>query len=360
MEERDVTTRIANPFARLEEMLADPPADGMFLTFVTPGSPAAEVGFRPGDIVVKVGDTPVTGSQEFYRGLQPAGEDDKSRPVTVLRSDGEEAEIEVPLPFRGYAACAVKKGKRAWEDLPDSDYEPDFSGLADGTEIWLRNSLEEERAGFERILIRHEGDEIHVDTLFRLGGEHEGETWDYRTHSLSRHRLNRWLSVTRTSFAEGAPGEEKLRGDMALGEDGVWRGRRGGPQGGEPEEVEFPSAAENLLTPYNVTLLPLTMPLAEGARVTFCGAGEGTALVSCRERMECVGKETVDVDGEEVEAWCFVWRHYGEYGESERFYVTDDRKLVRVDWGPNYGMCWAVNVPAAEVLDGVPEHVRLE
>jgi len=355
-----MATQTENPFAHIEMLLAEPAADGMFLTFVTPGSPAAAVGFRPGDIVVAVGDTPTPDAKAFYGALQPQGEDDKARTLKVLKSDGAEAAVEVPLPFRGYSACVVKKGVRAWEDLPDTEYEPDFSALHDGAEIWLRNSLEEERAGFERILIRREGDVLHVDTLFRLGGEHEGESWDYRTHSVSRHRLNKWLSVTRTAFWEGAPGEEELRGDMALGEDGMWRGRRGRPDGGEPEEVEFPAVAGNVLTPYNVTILPLTMPLEKGARVTFCGAGEGTALVSSRERMECTGKTTVQVDGEEVSAWCFEWRHYGEYGESEKFYVTDDRKLVRIDWGPNYAGCWAENVPEANVVDGVPEHVKVE
>ena len=67
------------------------------------------------------------------------------------------------------------------------------------------------------------------------------------------------------------------------------------------------------------------------------------------------------VDDEDVDAWCIVQRHYGldAYGGDERMYVTDDRRLVRVDWGPNYAGCWGEAVDPADVLDGVPDHVKL-
>lgn len=358
-EEEKMTTEALNPFAEIESVLADPPATGMFVTFVTPGAPAEKAGLGAGDTVVAVGDVGDLTLQSFYQALQPTEEGDTSRLLKVRRPDGAKEEIGITVPLRGYSACPVIAGKCAWEDLPDTDYEPDFTGLTDGTEIWLRNSLGEERAGFERLLIKRDGDFIDVDTLFRLGGEHEGETWDYRTHSVARHRLDRFLSLVKTTFHEGSPGEEKLQGACELGDDGIWRGVRGTPDGKE-EPVEHRPVSLHGLNSYDVTLLPLTMPLAEGARVTYCAAGEGTGYVTGRGRMECTGKETVDIDGTQIEAWRFEQRHYGETGVSEKFYVTEDRVLVRIDWGPNYGGCWAVNVGKEHVLDGVPEHVKVE
>jgi len=253
------------------------------------------------------------------------------------------------------SACGVRQGVAAWDASPDPDDAFDASGLGEHGAIWLRNSLGKDRAGYEILTWRREGGLLRVEVHFALGGDDgRGGTWTYSTRALSTHRLERGLPVVRTAFHEmGA-----LRGDARLGDDG-WRGERGGPDGTRVP-LEEPDAGP-FATAYSTTLLPLTMPLREGARLTFVSAGDGVPIPLGRDRLECVGRGPVQVDGRTVEAWTFAQRHYGlgTYGGDERFHVTDDRRLVRIDWGPNYADCWAEAVARDDLMDGVPEHVVL-
>jgi hypothetical protein len=347
-----------HPFVEIESLLARPAATGLFLTTVRSGSPLEEAEIRPGSIVTHVGDAAVESLRGWLEAMQPQGEDDDRRSVVVRGPDGEERTIELPVPLKGYAYCMVEEGKPGWENRPDTAYEPCFDGLEDGTGIWLRNSLGDERAGYERLLVKRTGAGLELDALFRLGGETPDGPWDYRTRALTTHRMDRFLSVCRTAFWEGGPGDEHLHGDVVLGDDGVWRGTHGAAAGG-PKEVEVPGTPA-MITPYSLMVLPVTMPLEAGSCVTVCVAGEGTGLVTSRSRLERDGPRTVSVDGEDTEAWQFRWVHYGESGEEERFYVSADRRLVRVDWGENYGNCVGEMVDEARVLEGVPGHVTLD
>jgi hypothetical protein len=355
-----MTEMVENPFAEIEEMLASPAATGLFLTAFRPTCPLLEAGAEPGDIVTAVGETAVSELGGYLQAMQPQGEGDETRVLHVRKRDGSTMTCEVPTPLSGYGYCVVKAGESAWDQVADTPYEPDFSGLADGTEIWLRNSLGDERAGFERLILKRDGDLLEIDTLFRLGGDDpQAGAWDYRTRALSSHRLDRWLSVVRTAFWEGSPGEERLSGDVSLGDDGFWRGTHGQPDGTE-SPAEFAAVSSHVMTPYTLMVLPLTMPLEEGACVNVVMVGDGSGVASSRRRIECTGKKTVTVDGAETEAWCFAWRHYGVVEGTELFYVSDDRRLVRVEWGPGYGYCNADLVDRERVLDGVPEHVTVE
>jgi hypothetical protein len=349
-----------NPFAELEAVLADPPADGMFLTWVAEDSPLAEAGVSARDTIVAVGDTAVGDKRAFYTAMQPEGPEDDTRSLTVRGLDGGERRVDVPTPLRGWSGCVVTKGKAAWTAEPDTGYEPDFSAFEGGAEILLRCSLEDERAGYEILRIRDAGDHLESETLFRIGGEGpDGSTWDYRTRGVSVHRKDHCLSLVRTAFWEGSPGAERLTGDVTLADDGRWRGVHGKPDG-TTKEVDFAAVTPSSISAYGMTILPLTMPLEAGATLTFAVAGDGTGLVTARHRLVCDGKETVKVDGADVDAWRFTYHHYGEYGELERFYVTDDRRLARVDWGENYGGCWGESVAEDALLDGVPAHVTIE
>ncbi len=344
-----------NPFADIEARLAEPSADGMFLLKIAEKGAHMEAGLRQGDIVVAVGGEPVTSHQSWMQAMQPQGEEDSGvRKLEVARG-AERIGAEVPAGLRGLGVCWVKEGHPAWIAREDTDYEPDFSWFEKTPGIWLRNTLGEERAGYERLLMTCRGEYFDLDIAFALGGDAgEGKTWDYRTQSDSAHNYDRYLSVRRTEFHEAG----KLVGRVALGEDNVWRGVRGSPEGEKEIEVPFLAPA---ITPYTSTLLPLTMPLADGACLNFVLAGDGSAVAAGRSRIECLGRRKTTVDGEEIEAWCFAWRHYGSRKdeEDEHYFVSDDRRLMRIDWGPNYGNCWCELVPEERVLEGVPEHVTL-
>ncbi|HHH76048.1 MAG TPA: hypothetical protein ENL03_03370 [Phycisphaerae bacterium] len=76
--------------------------------------------------------------------------------------------------------------------------------------------------------------------------------------------------------------------------------------------------------------------------------------------MDCIGKRTVKIDGRDTETWCFAWRHYGcrEEVQDEKMYVTEDRQLVLIEWGPDYQNCRTEMLPKKRVLELTPKSIR--
>jgi hypothetical protein len=343
-----------NPFAEVELMLQRPAADGIFITYLEQNSPFANAGVAVGDIVVAAGEQATLDEKSFYQALQPRDEKDKKRMLRILRG-GKQLEIDVPTSAGGYDICAVAKGRSAWDDKPDFQDEPDFSALGDGAECWMRNCFGEEPAGYEHISIRRSGDKIEAALDFRLGGDGKpGKTWEYFTRAATVHRLDRKLSVLKTAFWEGRP--EKRRGEVSL-VDGIWRGVH--LNNGKEENVSYTANSPGVITGYTSTLLSLIMPLREGASLTFFISSDASGIAKGRSRMECIGRRTVTVCGEQVPAWGFAWRHYGNRKpeEDEHYYLNDERELVRIDWGPGYGNCACERMDKERILKSIPKHI---
>jgi serine protease Do len=70
-EEAGVTVRPLTP--ELARRLGTRDLNGVVITEVRPGSPAAEAGLEPGDIVRRVGGRPITSANDFYKALEEAG-----------------------------------------------------------------------------------------------------------------------------------------------------------------------------------------------------------------------------------------------------------------------------------------------
>ncbi|MGE0433237.1 MAG: hypothetical protein AB7K09_13170 [Planctomycetota bacterium] len=351
-----------HPFADIERRLLNPPGDGLMITWTNPVTPPPG-DLRVGDLITAVNEAPIENRRAFYQAMRPAGDDDTTRRLTLNR-DGTSVVVETATQPRGYSICDVRRGQPAWDARPATSYEPVFDRLLGSREIWLRNSFEQTPAGFEVLRLTPGDRELTVDTLFRLGGVDDAgaESWDYRTHSITTHRLDAQLSVTRTAFREGKPGKEKLLGDVRVDADGrTWRGTHHHNATKVDQPVEF-VAPWRMLTGYTVTLLPMTMPLEEGASTIVVQCSDGIALPIARSRVECVGRREVMVGGQAVNAWCFAWRHYGmrPADEDERFYVDDERNMVRIEWGPDYGGCWCERVESREALGDLPAHVKVE
>ena len=69
------------------------------MTEVEPGSPAAERGLRPGDVVVMVGQTRVTNLDDAMSGIEEAkSEGRESVVVRIVRGRGDTARFIV-IPF---------------------------------------------------------------------------------------------------------------------------------------------------------------------------------------------------------------------------------------------------------------------
>ncbi|KAF0246122.1 MAG: hypothetical protein FD180_953 [Planctomycetota bacterium] len=345
------------PLDILELALQSPRATGIFVVEVRPGSPAAGAGIAAGDIVTEVGGAPTPDLQAFSKALQPGNKADRNVKGTKL--DGSKFDFIVPAGRLGIQGYAVKTATCAWRSEPDCPDAPDFSAFGKDASWWLRSSFGEERAGYERIHMKRRGDLVEFDHLTHFGGGAGEQKWTYRSNVLSTHRLDGILSTISMESITGtkAEGQEKAR--LALGDDGVWRGYVIDPKGVETKIEERPVVAASLNV-YAVPLLALTMPLRAGARRAFPEVRESSGVVRGRSRLECLGREEVAVNGKRVPAWCFACRHYGEGANFERFYVSDARRLVRIEWGQDYGGCWCEAITKPEAGKGIPKHIKVE
>lgn len=341
----------------LELALQSPRATGIFLVEVRRGSPADHAGFAPGDIVTEVGGTPTPDLDSFLKALQADGKG--ALVLEGVRHNGAPFAVELPSGRIGVQGYAVKAGTCAWRTAPDCPDAPHWSAFSRDSSTWLRSSFGKEPAGFERMHVRRRGDTVEFDHLTHFGGGEGAEQWAYRAHVISTHRLDPILTTISMECEFGTKGKGQESNRLALGLDGVWRGEGVDGTGAKKKIEEKPTVAAALNT-YSVPMLALTMPLRAGARRAFPEVREGTGIVRSRSRLECLGREEVDVNGRRVPAWCFAWRHWGEGPNFERFYVSDQRRLVRIEWGPDYAGCWCEEVTKAEASKGIPKHIRVE
>jgi len=77
----------------------DLPADaqGVVVTEVQPGSPAAEKGLRRGDLIVEAGRRPVTSPKEVGEAVREAAEQGKDTILLLVQRDGQNRFMAVPL-----------------------------------------------------------------------------------------------------------------------------------------------------------------------------------------------------------------------------------------------------------------------
>ncbi|HUS46346.1 MAG TPA: trypsin-like peptidase domain-containing protein [Phycisphaerae bacterium] len=109
--------------------------EGAYVSKVLAGMPAAEAGLRPGDVVLRVGDTPVHEPDDLIQIVQAALVGEKVV-LTVLR-DGERREIAVEVGRRPApeALLASAEGGRWWRGMrvvPLSDELREQTGLEAG------------------------------------------------------------------------------------------------------------------------------------------------------------------------------------------------------------------------------------
>jgi len=74
---REIGLAVQAPTPEMAEQLDIEPGDGVVVTQVAPGSPAARVGLRRGALVLEVNRQPVSGADEFYQAIA-ASENDRA------------------------------------------------------------------------------------------------------------------------------------------------------------------------------------------------------------------------------------------------------------------------------------------
>ena len=343
---------------QLELALQSPGASGIFIVEVRSGSPAAAAGIAPGDIVAELGGKPTPDMGALLEIVQAGGPE--PRELRGVKRDGSAFSVQVPAGRLGIVGYAVIAKTCAWRQAPDATDAPDFSAFEKDTEWWWRSNFGKERAGYERVFVKRRGDRVEFDHLTFFGGGEGKEKWAFRGQSITTHRLDAILSTTAMESVTGTKEEGQARSRLALGVDDAWRGESTDAKGVKTKIEERP-AATAATSIYTVLLIPLTMPLRAGARRVVAELRESTGTVHARSRLECLGRFEVEVKGKLTPAWCFVWKHWGEGGDNfERIHVSDERRIVRIEWGPHNGNCWCEAITKAEAGKGIPKNIKVE
>lgn len=342
----------------LELALQSPHATGLFLVDVRAGGPAEQAGLAPGDIVTELGGRPTPDMRALFEITGDGGKE--PRAMRGVKRGGAPFTVKVPPGRLGMSGYAVTAGACAWRLAPDATDPPDFSAFAKDSSTWVRTIFPEEGpAGYERVHVKRRGDLVVFDHLTFFGGGKAEQQWAFRSNAISTHRLDALLTTTAVDSIRGTKAEGQARTTIRLGDDGTWRGVATSAKG-DRTEIEARPRAESALNIFAVPLLALTMPFRAGARRSFPELAESDGTVKARSRLDCLGRFDVAVGGAQVPAWCFAWKHWGEGDSFERFYVSDDRRLVRIEWGPHNGNCFCEAITKADAGRGIPKQIRVE
>ena len=94
-------------------------AGGCQIDRTTPGGPAARAGLRPGDVIVKFGETPILTPAALLDAIREEGEVGEAMPVTVLRPGRGELALPVTLTrWTGDAAVPQNAPLPGWPFRP--------------------------------------------------------------------------------------------------------------------------------------------------------------------------------------------------------------------------------------------------
>lgn len=312
----------------LEQVLADPPATGVLVLMVVPGSQAEKAGLRAGDIITAYGMAPTP----TVRHLQAA----KSRaqgllavPLQVVRRE-KATMITIEPGEIGIRTMDVTKGQKVVPRPPATAAKLDLSRLKKGpVEAWYWFSLDSgtSKAGFEHHILRIEGDKLIRDSEVAFDG---GRQWGLN------HFLVRCVATAEprpkliaTDFS--APlGHYQVRGRLEeKGGKRVWKTTVIKDEG--EKTIEF-AAPLDLHSDYMHTAVASMMPRKAGEclHVTTLNAGQGSIVGL--GGLVCRGKEQTHLRGDKkVEAWRVEVVTMGRTGQVA--WVDDEGRVVKNSYG---------------------------
>jgi hypothetical protein len=301
----------------MEKVLANPPATGLFLTFLAPDGQAYGAGLREGDILFSYAGEPTPDMAALAK-LIPAKAGEAAVGLRYVREDAERT-VVVKGGRLGLLGMGVEKGKPVVRH-PETAYTPNFGALKPG-DTFYNFVMNGEKAGFERHRLTPTADGFEMDRVvrFKLG--------DMAQSLHMRQKLSRgkYLALQSMEFTAGDEPLAKVERQGA-----ALIGKAAGEGGDRAVNTPVPA---DLIPSYALDFAALTMPRQVGACLYFSELNEGEVSISGHHELYCAAKETIQVGGKAVEAYRYDASRFGTV--TNRYWITADDRLVKADYtGP--------------------------
>jgi hypothetical protein len=299
---------------RIGPILAVPPATGLLIFEVIPGSQAEKAGFRVGDVLTHYDGQPVANIEQLVRLAGAAIKENREHILVTAKRGVEDLEAEFdPAPL-GVRLVAVNRegGRTLWR--PETRYEPDGRPLAQLVAEGHRWELlmhGGEVLGWSHAFVAERGKRLILRAQSRLDSKHMNEKRDVVV-TFSR---NKYLS----------PRSIRLKSKETLVLDLHYdSGKLTGERVGVPVSAEAPA---DCVSSYLAGHVAAMMPLKPGACLR-CSALEPASLVAAPfADICCVGEQPFEVAGKTVKTWHFEQTIFGK--TVAQFWIDENRRIVQ-------------------------------
>ncbi len=307
------------------KILEAPPATGLAVLFVEPGSQAEEVGIQRGDILLEYAGAPVASLDDLRRqagGLAAAS-------TAKIVSKGQERSVEVRPGKLGLNVIAVKKGQPTELRPPATNVKFDFAALEKAPlDLWYNFYIDGRKCGVERHRLSVKDGELLLYSRVAFDG---GPLWgvnDFKVEVVASAESRPLLKRTRFEFVPAGAVTEGRRGETKDAQGLPWQIRKTG--GGKPDRVSETVLPVDAMADYLLAQLAAFMPIEKGACWHASATIEASGEVIGPAGLLCAGTDTLEVDGEASACARFEMHAMGRITRAS--WVDAKSRLVRSDY----------------------------
>ncbi|MBE7464781.1 MAG: PDZ domain-containing protein [Planctomycetes bacterium] len=307
------------------KLLEAPPATGLMVLFVEPGSQAEEVGIRRGDILLEYAGAPVASLDDLRR--QAGGLAEAS--TAKIISKGQERSVEVRPGKLGLNVIPIKKGQPTALRPPATDVKFDFSALEKAPlDLWYNFYIDGRKCGVERHRLSVKDGELLLYSRVAFDGGPQWGVNDFKVEVAATAEPRPRLKRTRFEFVPAAAVTEGRRGEAKETPGLPWQLRKTG--GGKPDRESETLLPDDAMADYLLAQLAPFMPIEKGACWHASAVIEASGEVIGPAGLLCAGTDTLEVDGEASACARFETHAMGRI--TRACWVDAKSRLVRSDY----------------------------
>ena len=317
-------------------VLREPPATGLLIFEVVPGSQCAKAGLQVGDIITHYDGQPVKTVADLSQLARAAAKEKRAGLLLLARRGDQELDTEVDAAPLGVRLIGVEQGRGRTLWRAQTPYEPDLQAitqLLNQQHRWELLVQEDKPVGWLHYYLTRQGDRLVLRLQSRLQDDRLNEKRDVIVSFVA----DRYLSVRSIRLVS----QESLVLDLQA------HGRKlEGERAGVPVSAVLPAdAISSYLAPLAVTMMPM-----QAEACLHCSYLESGSLWAAPfADLYCHGKVELQLEDKSVPAWRYEQTVFGE--TVANYWLDAERNLVQVMYGPT--IC-GVSASMQQVLRAFP------